>query len=79
MRTQRLVLGLGVLLAGLPAVAVAQVKEIPGQKTTVTATVEAVEVSTRSLTLRLRPAKISTVSPGSIFPNPLNFCSRLKW
>jgi len=61
MRTQRLVLGLGVLLAGLPAVAVAQTKEIPGQKTTVTATVEAVEASTRSLTLKGPKGNYTTI------------------
>jgi hypothetical protein len=61
MRTQGLVFGLGVLLAGLPAAAVAQSKEIPGEKVSVTATVEAIEASTRSVTLKGPKGNYTTI------------------
>ena len=45
-----------------PAVAAAQIKTIPGEAHTVTATVEAMEKSTRMLTLKTPDGKLTTVT-----------------
>jgi uncharacterized protein YcnI len=45
-----------------PAIAAAQIKTIPGEAHTVTATVEAMEKSTRMLTLKTPDGKLTTVT-----------------
>ena len=45
-----------------PAIAAAQIKTLPGDAVTVTATVEAIERSTRSLTLKAEDGKLETIT-----------------
>jgi hypothetical protein len=50
-----------------PAVAAAQIKTLPGEAITVTATVEAIERSTRMLTLKGEDGKLETITvPGDV-------------
>jgi len=45
-----------------PAIATAQIKTLPGESTTVSATVEAIEKSTRMLTLKTADGKMTTLT-----------------
>jgi hypothetical protein len=46
-----------------PSIATAQIKTLPGESTTVSATVEAIEKSTRMLTLKGTDGKMTTAQP----------------
>jgi hypothetical protein len=61
----------GTLLLGTAGRAQAQVKVIPGEKLTVTATVEAVEQSTRTVVIRTKEGELRTVQlgPGAAIAN----------
>jgi hypothetical protein len=53
------------ILLGAASAAQAQVKVIPGEKITVTATVEAVEQSTRTMIIRTKEGELRTVQLGA--------------
>lgn len=55
----------GTLMLGLASQAHAQVKIIPGEKHTVTATVEAVEQASRTVVIRTKDGELRTVQLGS--------------
>lgn len=54
----------GILVLGVASRAQAQVKVIPGDRETVTATVEAVEQSTRTVVIRTKTGELRTVEVG---------------
>jgi hypothetical protein len=54
----------GVMVLGVASRAHAQVKVIPGEKTTVTATIEAVEQASRTVVLRTKEGALRTVQLG---------------
>jgi len=54
----------GVLVVGVASLAQAQVKVIPGEKQTVTATVEAVEQGSRTVIIRTKAGELRTVELG---------------
>ena len=55
----------GTMVLGVASRAQAQVKVIPGEKITVTATVEAVEQSTRTMIIRTKEGELRTVQLGA--------------